>query len=289
MHADAFYAKGWTHANCQDYAAAFSAIHSEDGEPQGHHYAIISDGCSSAKDTDLGARLLVRAAHCESGAFGRMLAALESDGGNYTGRVDEIWKEFVVKTTTRAAMWADAMEVAEEALSATLLVACGGPKWCFTASYGDGCHVVSRVESGQHITEVCIVEFMANYPAYPLYAVNERLGELFAAVEGNSRKSLYTDDAGGLEERIGGGPSQVFCYPSSDVAFLAVGSDGVGSCGSLPAPAVAMNLTNFKNFTGEFVKRRATRALEECAKAGQNPADDVSIGAVVVGYGKTQV
>jgi hypothetical protein len=261
-------------------------IQPSEGPSRRHLYSIVSDGCSSARDTDLGARLLVRAAHCESDAFSQILTTLEADGGDYTGRVEEIWQDFVVRTAKRAARWADSMQMLEESLSATLLVACSGPQWCFTASYGDGAHVVSRMESGERLVEVCVVDFLANYPAYPLYEVDDKLSRQYAAVSGNERRSMYANSRGESEERIGGGASQVLCYQTSEVAFVAVASDGVGSFGSLPAPEVSMNLTNFKNFTGEFVKRRCARALEECAKAGMQPADDVSVGGVFVGYGR---
>ena len=51
MAADVFYAIGSTHHVCQDFAVA-------NGD-----FVILSDGCSSAKDSDWGARLLVKACH----------------------------------------------------------------------------------------------------------------------------------------------------------------------------------------------------------------------------------
>jgi hypothetical protein len=53
MFTDSFFQQGGTHAVCQDYSA------------HGDDYAIISDGCSSAPDSDFGARLIIKAAERE--------------------------------------------------------------------------------------------------------------------------------------------------------------------------------------------------------------------------------
>ena len=54
-HADGHFTIGKTHTVCQDYVRVGKT-------PDGLAYAIVSDGCSSSKDTDIGARLLVTAA-----------------------------------------------------------------------------------------------------------------------------------------------------------------------------------------------------------------------------------
>ena len=54
MTADAYFAIGRTHDVCQDYALA------SDDVPK--TWALVSDGCSSSPASDIGARLLGRAA-----------------------------------------------------------------------------------------------------------------------------------------------------------------------------------------------------------------------------------
>jgi hypothetical protein len=54
MHTDAFMEIGATHLVCEDYARGVTVQHK--GEPL--PLAVLSDGCSSSPDTDLGSRLL---------------------------------------------------------------------------------------------------------------------------------------------------------------------------------------------------------------------------------------
>src|SRR5215208_7219869 len=55
MNANSVFNIGATHAVCQDYVIARSRA------PHGGPYVVMSDGCSSSPDTDVGARLLVKA------------------------------------------------------------------------------------------------------------------------------------------------------------------------------------------------------------------------------------
>src|SRR6185295_20387035 len=54
MNADSTFMIGTTHSVCQDYALANNASNASN--------VIVTDGCSTSPDTDIGARLLVRAA-----------------------------------------------------------------------------------------------------------------------------------------------------------------------------------------------------------------------------------
>ena len=50
MNADHYYTIGNSHSVCQDYAIS--------GLVENGAYAILSDGCSSSPDVDVGARML---------------------------------------------------------------------------------------------------------------------------------------------------------------------------------------------------------------------------------------
>ena len=64
MHADSFFAIGSTHKINQDYAwGGMPNTHwSEYSMSAPRAIAIVSDGCSSSKDTDFGSRLLAQSA-----------------------------------------------------------------------------------------------------------------------------------------------------------------------------------------------------------------------------------
>src|ERR1035437_4055613 len=54
MHCDSCLISGKGHPICQDYALC--------GEVSGNKFCLVSDGCSSSKDSDMGARFLAHAA-----------------------------------------------------------------------------------------------------------------------------------------------------------------------------------------------------------------------------------
>src|ERR1043166_8156900 len=92
MNADATINIGSTHAICQDYAIARG------------RYVVLSDGCSSSPDTDIGARLLVK--------------ALDQSLSTATN-IEELHKE-----SARIALgWASMLGLPAQSVDATLLSA----------------------------------------------------------------------------------------------------------------------------------------------------------------------
>src|SRR5579859_7684801 len=111
MNTDAFFIIGKTHAICQDYArASRSRIQ-------------ISDGCSSASNTDFGARFLVVASEY----------LMDNDPGLLFDH-----KSFGCSTITSARLYCQAMGLPLDCLCATLLTAqVRNKRFCCLIS-GDG-------------------------------------------------------------------------------------------------------------------------------------------------------
>src|SRR6185295_18680312 len=92
MNTDAAINIGSTHSVCQDYAIARNG------------YVVLADGCSSSPDTDIGARLLVK--------------ALDQRLGTPTD-IEELHRE-----SARTALgWAAMLGLPDQAVDATLLSA----------------------------------------------------------------------------------------------------------------------------------------------------------------------
>jgi len=290
MPADSYYTKGWTHTVCQDYAIHGSLVTISDEDKSDENksmmdYGLVSDGCSSSDDTDIGARLILRSAYCNSGSMQQILRSVDAEGGNYMGNANVMWEEFARNVATDAKNLAYAMELDTSALDATLLGAFADHKWACTASYGDGAHVVCRRVGTERVIEIEHIDFMANVPPYPIYMTDRDLQHAFNNYEGNTKRVMRWTSKGDFEERLGGEPSHVLVYPAEEVEFVGVVSDGVSSFGDIRCFEIVQAFTAFRNYAGEFVKRRVMRALDEYQKSQHVPSDDVSIAVVCARYG----
>lgn len=201
------------------------------------------------------------------------------------GTANALWSEFASNVATQAGMWGREMELDPTALDATLLGAFADNKWACTASYGDGSHIVCRRVGTERIIEIEHIDFLANVPPYPVYLTDENLQRAFVNYQGNTKRVMRWTSKGEFEERMGGEPSHILVYPADEVEFVAVVSDGVSSFGDIGCFEVIQAFTAFRNYTGEFVKRRMMRALDEYQKSQHVPSDDVSMAVVCARYG----
>ncbi|MFN2514557.1 MAG: protein phosphatase 2C domain-containing protein, partial [Pyrinomonadaceae bacterium] len=111
MNVDSAFIIGATHAVCQDYAVAGNGLpthQARDENSPAAPYLILSDGCSSSPDTDIGARLLVKAAEQILLVY-RPLAS----------ELPEMHKE----SAQRALTWAGLAGLSPQVVDATLLTA----------------------------------------------------------------------------------------------------------------------------------------------------------------------
>src|SRR5690606_17939856 len=118
---------------------------------------IVSDGCSSSKDTDIGARILAR-------------AALECIYKSTHG-IKVFSEAIMAKAETQCL----SLGLEREALDATLLVAVQWEKNVDVFMMGDG---LISLEIGDH-TELIRAEYPMNMPYYPSYLIDDRNRNLF--------------------------------------------------------------------------------------------------------------
>ncbi|HSD47126.1 MAG TPA: protein phosphatase 2C domain-containing protein [Pyrinomonadaceae bacterium] len=277
MNADSVFDIGSTHAVCQDYVLARSGTGSGDVGP----YVVLADGCSSSRDTDIGARLLVK-------AMDQALVRKEKRD------VCELHAE-----SARVALgWAELTSVAAEAVDATLLTAHVYGDELIVACSGDG---VIVLESKTAVLDVYSISSPSGYPFYPAYVHQpERLAEMM----GNRRCVKEFKHFGRespeapfelLEVTTSESLTGVFTLNVADYKYVAVTSDGLNSffhtqessSGKRLEPVcltdVLGQLWSFKNSHGVFVERRLRKFKKDAAARSWAHADDLSLGVIHLG------
>lgn len=263
MIIDSAFKIGATHSVCQDYA-----YHNDT-------YAIIADGCSSSKDTDIGARITVR--------------ALEKVLNKYSASdYANIFDLCAVKM--------DSMRTVFELSQACLDVTLGFIYGYTGVLYGDGAFIVKYEDGHTLLTEI---EFTESYPLYLSYSLNSARKAEFLAVANNKKvikKTLYdadfnlvyavsdiVDNTFVVEDFT---KSELNCKP----VLACVTSDGINSFQSkvqgkgfvaLDKAVILSELTNIKVNSAGFMQRRLDRYSETMLKRGIRHYDDFSIGAIL--------
>ncbi len=264
MNSDCAFWIGKTHRVCQDYAVA--------GVGEGTAYAVVSDGCSSSPDTDIGARLLAKAAE-------RLLP--DWDPG---------------EAVTRAAVCAERLGLPPTCLDATLLTVWASGETYTAHCYGDGVVVLGH-EDGTW--DAFVISYAANYPRYPSYLWDPERRERWEAQAGNAKLiqhwRLTADGAREMETVSSDQECETFTGAVADVQFVAVLSDGVQSFARaartetsraaqpVAVPDVLTRLLAFKGGQGRFAQRRAQAFLRDGVREGWQHHDDVALGVVWLG------
>ena len=277
MNADTFFAGCRAHRVCEDYARSGCILQ--------RPYIIVSDGCSSSPDTDMGARFLTLSAV-------RKLMQVPD-----TLRAEEI----IVGAASSVCL-----PLSPQCLDATLLVAREVPTGVEVHVAGDGFVVARDVD--KHLT---IYEFdFRSAPAYLSYLLDpdrrkaylqqgfgERTIRVWSLEAGPSpRPSLigvhhdnpFTDKADYPTERVG--PFWTRTFPKSRYDLVLVCTDGASAfqhkdtLEAVPFHEVIGRLIAFPNYAGEFVTRRVRHFVtKECAELGWVQNDDLGVGTIYFG------
>lgn len=264
MNSDSAFVIGKTHAVCQDYVVA---------TPRG---VILSDGCSSSPDSDIGARLLVKSAE-KNFKLGetRDIASLH------------------LLAAADALELALTMGLAPQSVDATLLTAHFEEGELVIACSGDGVIILQNRWCG---IEVYSISYPSGFPCYPSYSHQpDRLASSEFQKEvryfrGLRSKALRLDHA-----RTGDARTEILKFNASDYEFVVLVSDGIHSFSSvtdskstkstqsIDFQTIVRELIAFKNVRGEFVSRRLKRFLKDVTLKGWQHADDLSVGAIYLG------
>ena len=267
---DTFVEIGETHDICQDYV--ISGI-----EP--FPYVIISDGCSSSKDTDVGARLLALSAReflTHPKDYFINYFNNETCNGEY---LDDLYSKMGLCIINKAFSFTKIMSLDIECLDATLIVSFVIDSKVYVYMYGDGNIVIKNDDKIRYINS----NFPSSAPFYLSYYLSpERKKLYFDSFE--DTKIIRDIDIGGIELVETGGCIRpiTFRFSVYDKSTYLIGSDGIESFISGGVKRDTNNLIQpmmgFKNFNGKFIKRRFKRFLLNMNKEGISHFDDISVG-----------
>ena len=266
MNTDRAFQIGSTHSVCEDYVVARNG-----SDIAGGPYVILSDGCSSSPDTDIGARLLVKAAE-------KLFIEQGSDDA-----------EVLHNKAARLALdWAALMGLPAQSIDATLMSAQVTGEHLIIACSGDG---VVLLESQTGTLDLFVISSPSGYPFYPCYAHQpERLAELVA--KGRTTKEIKHVERG---VTISDSLTEVFRFNARDYKYAAVASDGIDSFFQTQRSAVGKRVENislldvltqfwsFKKSHCAFVERRLNRFTKDAYANGWQHRDDLSIGVINLG------
>jgi hypothetical protein len=246
METNAYYQIGRDHKVCEDYAVCGN-------EP--FPYAILSDGCSSVNDSDIGARILVSMAKKNIEAF-----------------TPDTYKEFVNSIVFQSKVIAKLMGLEKQCLYATLNIIIHYNHKTYALMIGDGC-LLYKTTQGQ--VDFIVHEYKNNYPFYPAYLtekINSEDKGLIVKTSDKSTESVY---------------DSVTLYDFDDIEWIMGSSDGIFSFTNgysiIDFENIRDQLSDLKSFKGEFIERKMKRIIKNYNKDGNYNSDDWSVTGLYLG------
>ena len=283
MNTDAYYEMGSSHQVCEDYALS--------GIYQDMAYAIISDGCSSSINSDVGARLI---GHIAKGVV------IYLKDRNLIGATDfpNVFKELIVR---KAIEVKNSLGLSTDAFDATLLVNIALGEKVFSIAWGDGYIIYMTKESKLLVYDI---GFSSGAPYYLSYEMNQAKKQNYMTEFGTgtitiNSKSMLMDGTLEWQNSVTNTILAESLYKeglASMMKFATVSSDGLGTYQDDPkiyrenesdrksyeAVDIIPLVMAYKNITGEFAVRRMQRLRMDMDKAKIVHLDDVSCASIAL-------
>jgi len=265
MVIDFYRATGDSHQFCEDYICS-----SDNG-------VFLSDGCSSAKNSEIGSKILALTAR--KYFYGYDVESIYS--------IDDMLNRIIINSEKII----HDLDVNIEALFATLITLMHRGKTLTLSISGDG---VATLVKNDGTIEIYDIEFSANAPRYLAYRLSSEFRDKFDNIKYNPciyRKIIIKDGKEITTEILPSyfkNDNKTFCIDIEDVKTCVIFSDGVksflsSSGNNIPMLDIVLDLIKFKNTNQGFVQRRVSRFLREKAKAGISHNDDLSVAAIHLG------
>ncbi len=273
IHLDHLLKIGKSHKVCEDYI-----ISGYDPVP----YIILSDGCSSSPDTDVGARILCLAA--------KQYLKYNRDSIH---SIDEVkMGQYIIHKADTLMIQLGLMNTFS--LDATLIIAYYHDGLIKIIMYGDGAIISTRSE----FTKIETIDYTKNTPYYLSYTLDRERNKIY-----HDNKIIKTieqyyscGDLGSDSLVVGTQKydkeyvSTFLIKPDKDKTIL-ICSDGISSFLNreqsefLHLRNFIDDFISFKTLKGEFLKRRLLSrngAITKLEQSGYEHIDDLSIGAFVI-------
>lgn len=268
---DSYFTIAKPHLVCEDYAG--TSI-----EPVPH--IIVSDGCSSSVNTDIGARLLAASA----------TKALREHFGASAPENLPSYTDFGYAIINRARHVADVLGLNLDCLDATVLVGVPYHGNVHVYAYGDGCLVQVDREGTLRAMQL---SYQKNMPYYLSYWIDKPRRESYLASNQGGKAVLTIRQTTAQHEEIiqcDYDAPLVFSFALATTRLVALASDGVSSFYQaetqikIPVWDVCTELVGYKTTKGDFVKRRVRRMLKDYEQQGIAPTDDLSVATLLISH-----
>jgi hypothetical protein len=257
---DVFLEIGSQHRECEDYIISGY-------EP--FPYIILSDGCSSSNNTEMGARILCHLAK-------QYMKYHQDEYLNYKNTGSWI--------IHNAEMVARQLGLPLSCLDATLIIAYFRDGYIHVSMYGDGSIITKK---NNNIT-IYHIDYSNNAPFYLSYQIDDIRHGIYHSLKNDlSIKTISPD--GEKCESYAYDFQSIFTYRASDIDCLFITSDGISSF-IVESPTerrvvsevdILPDFMNFKNVKGEFLTRRLKKALKNLKSNDVNHYDDLSVGSFI--------
>lgn len=306
MNSDCAFIIGKTHNVCQDYVIC--------NNPKYYHkcnYIILSDGCSSAPSTDVGARILSESAKKQVMRI-----------NDYETTISNIQKDVCIENARNIV---DLLSLSRESLNATLSIAYSKNNFSEVHIYGDGVAVIGLEDNSMIVISV---EYEDDYPFYFSYlpTCTTRYNN-WMKKHNNKTVTISKIDSNGTHfilhdnipigdkyipfsnisvspekyiewkhQNIQGGSLIINTGNTKDeIKYITIMSDGIHSFYEsikketfienvdIHYSEVIKKLLSFKNFNGQFVQRRLNKFSKNCIKNNWHHTDDISLGVIYLG------
>lgn len=255
IHTDTFLTIGSSHQVCEDYIIS-------DQNP--FPYVILADGCSSSKNTDMGARILCLLA--------KQYLLYRKDESRFPILDYEQMGSWIIHN---AEMTARQLGLNRSCLNATLIIAYVVDDFYHVYMYGDGVVIVEENDGAIRIADV---EYTKNAPYYLGYRLSQE-----DTVEYHNLNQDLTITTNDKTTKYAYDYETHWLFPCSEFKKLLIASDGIASFMENKIHPVSINdvtkeFLAYKSTKGEFLKRRLKRALKIYDKNGIEHFDDLSVG-----------
>lgn len=257
LYVDSHFSMGRTHLVCEDYARCGRSP---------FPWVMISDGCSSSNDTDIGSRLLVLTAQ-------QYLCQLNRLPDYYS------FGKYVISQTVRNMR---PFDLNDNTLDATLLLAIAKGRTIYIYIYGDGFIVLKDKKNNWRSLEF---SFTQNAPYYLSYWIDESYRSSYLKIS-QTQRTLEIKE--GKERNIFPFDKMLqYQFSLDDYPLIAIASDGLSKFINIKdyqpvaVEILIPRLFDFPSLSGSFVKRRLPAILTDLATENVIPFDDFSTGVFV--------
>ncbi len=279
INTDAYYEIGAGHTFCEDYADHGKFI--IDGKP--FRFAIVCDGCSSSKGSDVGARLLAK--WFPKAFIDSYRLNFEAGGSN---------PESFVAANLVEKIKQNSLDIEPTAYDATVvaLVYDEFEDTLHSFAWGDGKIFYKYKNENGFLTDI---GFVSNAPYYLSYGVNPQrdsgyekaFGSLYADIVPYNVKP---DGLVAIQQDIM--TRQKSFYEkleqvSTVLSHATVFTDGVDTFHNkddmdikMPKHNIYTQLSQYKSVHGDFVQRRMNGAIKFCKKEGWQHFDDIAVATI---------